>query len=118
MTMFSRVSRRVFWRAPALAFCVGLAAFAGSASAGEVRLQYVNSPQYANSSVSDFGAPALSDRELGEERGTNLEAGAPSASDAGDEVAVILWDEFKWAGGSVQGSGTAAGSVTINSNPQ
>ncbi len=112
MTMFSRVSWRVFWRAPALAFCVGLVAFAGSASAGEVR------PQYASSSVSDFGAPALSDQELIRERGANLEAETPSLSGTEDNLAVILWDEFKWPGGSVQGSGTAAGSVAINSNPQ
>ena len=29
MTVFSRVSRPVCWRARALAFCVGLVAFAG-----------------------------------------------------------------------------------------
>lgn len=106
MTVFSRVSRRVFWRAPALAFCVGLAAFAGSASAGELRLQYVSSPQYANSSVSDFGAPALSDQELSRERGAGLDDEGTVSFEDGDDFAVILWDEFKGSNGN--GGGTSA----------
>ena len=102
MKVFSRVSRPVCWRARTLAFCVGLVAVAGSASAGEVR------PQYASSSVSDFGAPALNDQELNRERGAGLDDEGAVSFGGGDNLAVILWDELKRTGGGNGESGSAS----------
>ncbi len=106
MTVFSRVSRPVCWCARTLAICVGLVAFAGSASADEVRPQYANSAQYASSSVSDFGAPALSDQELNRERGAGLDDEGAVSFEDGDNLAVILWDELKRTGGGNGESGS------------
>lgn len=102
MTVFSRVSRPVRWRARVLVFCVGLVAFAGSASAGGVW------PQYANSIVSDFGAPALSDQELNRERGAGLDDEGTVSFEDGDNLAVILWDELKRTGGGTGESGSTS----------
>ena len=98
MTVFSPVSRPVRWCAFALAFSVGLLAFGGSASAGEIRLQY------ANSSVSDFGAPALSDKELSRHRGAGLDDEGTVSFEEGDDFAVILWDELKRNGNGEAGA--------------
>ncbi len=120
--MFSAVSRRDFWRAPALAFCVGLLTFGGAASAGEVRPQYANSPQfanspqYANSDVSAFGAPALSDQELNRERGAGLDDEGTVSFEDGDNLAVILWDELKRSGGGNGDSGSTSYNLGVGSN--
>ena len=110
MKVFSRVSRPVCWRARTLAFCVGLVAVAGSASAGEVR------PQYANSSVSDFGAPALSDQELNRERGAGLDDEGAVSFEDGDDLAVILWDELKRTGGGNGESGSTSYNRGVDSS--
>ena len=116
MTVFSRVSRPVCWCACVSVFCVGLVAFAGSVSAGEVRPQYASSPQYARSSVSDFGAPALSDQELNRERGAGLDDEGAVSFEDGDNLAVILWDELKRTGGGNGESGSSSYNRGIGSS--
>lgn len=81
--------RRLGRLAFSLAICGCIIALPGVAGAGDGLLTY------ASFSGFEFGQPALSDRELSEQRGTSLEAEAPLLSDSGDDLAVILWDELK-----------------------
>ncbi len=109
MTLCGRIPRRVRWLALGLVVCGGVAGLAGATAAAEDRVQYASAAE-----VLDLGTPTLSDGELSEQRGTGLEAEVLLLSDSGDDLAVILWDEFKRPNGSTWDSGTQTGSVTIS----
>lgn len=79
------------------------------------------SRQIASLDGVDFGAPAVSDKDLGRQRGAGLD-GQNATVPAGGEsnLAVILWDELKrngGNGGSVATSGynDGAGSTLTSS---
>lgn len=60
------------------------------------------------------GGELVLDTVLGDQRGTGLDAAAPSNMQSSDNVAVILWDEPGSGFKSGTGSVTLSGNVSVN----
>ncbi len=71
--------------------------------------------KYASVGGSPFAERALGDSELGDQYGTGLEAEPPSVPGTSDEIAVILWDEYRPRGG-LASAGTGSSAVTLNAS--